>query len=369
MTDKPAPAIRKKLLAWYGRHARDLPWRRSRDPYAVFLSEIMLQQTRVETVIPYFERFLSRFPTVERLAAASTDEVLGLWSGLGYYRRARSLHLAAREVTERYGGRFPADRSSLEGLPGIGAYTAGAVASIAFELEEPLVDGNVARVLSRIFALDAQLGSKESNASLWSLAATLVKGPAPGDFNQSLMELGATVCLPGEPRCGECPVRAECRAHTLGRTAELPVAKAKKAPRDVALTALVAGDPEKGILLAKRSLDGLFGGLWEPPMWSADSAAPKGFAVLVKESEPAGVVSHTLTHRALSVSVLRSPRTPRALPEPPPGYVELAVHPLESGLGLSTLAKKLVRAAGSGAESPGRARVKKKPVVSSPKAR
>ncbi len=353
--------LREQLLAWFDLHARDLPWRRTRDPYGVYLSEIMLQQTRVDTVIPYFERFLARFPSIGDLARAPIDEVLSLWSGLGYYRRARSLHLAAREVVARYEGRFPSDREGLMGLPGIGAYTAGAIASIAFEREEPLVDGNVARVLSRIFAIEAQLGTKESEGALWSLATRLVRGPRPGDFNQSLMELGATVCTPLDPACEACPMRDDCRARREGRVRELPVAKAKKPPKRAALVALVAGDTATGFLLAKRSLDGLFGGLWEPPMWSAD-APPASFASLTRAAAHAGDVEHVLTHRALSVQVLRADRVPADLPAPPAGYVEIGVHALDGSFGISTLAQKVLAAAGAGT-------MKKKRVVSRSKAR
>ena len=342
---EPAPnvgAIRRKLLAWFDTHRRDLPWRRTRDPYAVFLSEIMLQQTRVDTVISYFERFLSRFPTVEELARAPIDEVLVLWSGLGYYRRARSLHLAAREVSEQYGGAFPSDRASLEGLPGIGAYTAGAIASIAFGREEPIVDGNVARVLSRVFALDATVGSTESKRALWTLAADLVRGARPGDFNQSLMELGALICRPEPPHCDACPLRAECAARAQGRERDLPVTRPKSAPKRVALLALLAADDRGRFLLAKRSMDGLFGGLWEPPMLALPSGEDAWSRLARERATVVCVVEHVLTHRLLSVTVARLDGIPTPLPEAPPGYVELAVLPVSDAIGLSKLARKVL---------------------------
>jgi A/G-specific adenine glycosylase len=340
-------SIRESLVAWFDAHKRDLPWRRTRDPYAVFVSEIMLQQTRVDTVIPYFERFLSRFPTVLHLAEAPLDDVLGLWSGLGYYRRARSLHLAAREVAEKHGGAFPGSAEALRSLPGVGAYTAGAIASIAFSREEPLVDGNVARVLSRIFAVEAPLGTRESETKLWDLARGLVRGPRPGDLNQALMELGATVCTPERPSCDGCPVERACRAREQGRVGDLPVPKAKKAPVAKALVALVARSDDGRILLAKRAEKGLFGGLWEPPMWDA-GGVPPGFGPLVEDARDAGQIEHVLTHRALTVTVIVADTVPQEPPRPPSGYVECAVVEESAPRGTSTLSRKILRAAAPG---------------------
>jgi A/G-specific adenine glycosylase len=198
--------LRAALLAWFDRNRRELPWRRTRDPYAIWLSEVMLQQTQVATVIPYWERFLARFPTVTALAEAPLDEVLSLWSGLGYYSRARNLHRAANEVVARHGGALPASHAALLALPGFGRYTAGAVASIAFGLPEPLVDGNVARVFSRACAIEGAPGDREREKKLWAEAARWVQGERPGELNQALMELGATVCTARSPRCGLCPL-------------------------------------------------------------------------------------------------------------------------------------------------------------------
>src|SRR5262249_2371378 len=202
--------------------------RRRRDAYAVWLSEIMLQQTRVETVVPYFERFLAKYPTVMALAAADLDEVLSLWSGLGYYRRARQLYATAREVTERYGGPFPGQAAELKKLPGIGDYTAGAIASLSFGQREPLVDGNVARVFSRLFGIEEPIQSPEGVKQLWALARRLLPEQRPGRFNEALMELGAMVCTPRDPRCDVCPVREGCAARATGRALELPVMIAKR---------------------------------------------------------------------------------------------------------------------------------------------
>ncbi|MBM3975798.1 MAG: hypothetical protein FJ299_02270, partial [Planctomycetes bacterium] len=221
-------ALVRDLCAWFDRAQRDLPWRRTRDPYAIWISEAMLQQTRVETVIPYWRRFLERFPDLRALAAAPEDSVVAAWSGLGYYRRARALREAARALVERHAGGFPRTRDAWLALPGVGPYTAGAVLSIAFDEPEPLVDGNVLRVFARLFAIAEPIDRPATVKRIWARAAELVPrrprgATRPRNWNQALMELGATVCLPREPNCGECPVRAHCAARAAGRTAELPI--------------------------------------------------------------------------------------------------------------------------------------------------
>jgi A/G-specific adenine glycosylase len=303
----------------------------------------MLQQTRVDTVVPYYLRFLERYPSVSELARAPLDEVLGAWSGLGYYRRARSLHAAAREVVERYGGRFPSDVAGLRTLPGIGAYTAGAIASIAFGVPEPLVDGNVARVLSRLFAVSDTLGTSASERKLWALARSLVPDERPGDFNQALMELGAIVCTPERPRCELCPVAERCRAQLEGRQLELPVPRRRKAPERVRLVAVVVRSP-RGILLARRPPGGLFGGLWEPPMveGSLREAKRKLAEVGIAVGTKRGALEHVLTHRRLAI-VVHSGRVDGTIRTLEP-YEELAFVPDPEGgsLGLSTMARRVL---------------------------
>lgn len=261
-------ALHGALERWYGRVARDLPWRRTRDPYAIWISEAMLQQTRVETVVEYWTRFLESFPTVEALAGASEDQVLTHWSGLGYYQRARSLHAAARAIVEQHGGRFPDELDALRALPGIGPYTAGAVLSIAFDLPAAVVDGNVSRVFARLFGIDAELGSSGATRTFWQLAEALVPTPADpgasaGRWNQALMELGATVCKP-RPACEVCPLGERCRARLEGRVDELPRKASKPEPIDVALEiALVC---QRGrYLLERRPAGGRMAGLWQFP--------------------------------------------------------------------------------------------------------
>ena len=212
-----------RLLEWYEQNRRNLPWRGQRNPYAIWVSEIMLQQTRVEAVIPYFTQWMQRFPTVEALAASSEREVLNLWEGLGYYARARNLRKAARVVARQYGGALPGDMKALRALPGVGRYTAGAIASIAFGLDEPALDGNIRRVLVRVFNVSEPANSAAGQRILWKLAEThLPKGRA-GDYNQAMMDLGATICIPSNPRCPICPVRSMCQARKLGIQAERPV--------------------------------------------------------------------------------------------------------------------------------------------------
>ncbi len=263
-TSRERTAIVRPLLRWFDKEARDLPWRRTRDPYAIWISEIMLQQTQVQTVVPYYERFMRRFPTVQTLARARIDSVLKLWEGLGYYSRARNMHKAAKEIVSRFGGRIPETRAELLSLPGIGAYTAGAVASIAFDRREPLVDGNVTRVLCRVFRIRENPKQAAVQKKIWSVAEGLLPANRPGDFNQALMELGSEVCLPKVPRCDICPLRRICLARRHGEQTELPVSVRKK---PIPSYTIVAGVIERHgrILIDKRKPEGLLGGLWEFP--------------------------------------------------------------------------------------------------------
>ena len=225
--------VAKKLGQWYRKNARDLPWRRTRDPYAIWISEIMLQQTQVKTVIPYFERWMRAFPTVEALARAPLQAVLKQWEGLGYYRRVRNAQAAAVQIVERHGGQFPTTFAEVLALPGVGRYTAGAICSVAFHQPTPILDGNVIRVLSRLFGIEGNPRDKSVNKKLWSLAEALVSVPGvePSQLNQALMELGALICLPRLAKCAECPVKGRCLALAANRVEELPALRARAPAR------------------------------------------------------------------------------------------------------------------------------------------
>ncbi len=309
-------AIAARVLAFFREHRRDLPWRQTRDPYAIWVSEIMLQQTRVATATPYYERWMQRFPTVAALAEASVDDVLAAWSGLGYYRRARYLHRGAREVIARYGGRVPGSARELRSLPGVGRYTAGAIASMAFGERAPIVDGNVARVLARLFALDVDIKSAAGARVLWELAEALVPAEAPGEFNQGLMELGSLVCTPTSPRCGGCPLADRCRAKRQDLQADLPRTpprkRAEELPRHATSAAWI--EDRGRIALARRRGEGLFGGLWELPQVvgnAGELAASLGGAARLRADIPVARHTQTLSHRRLEIDVFEAePRAP-----------------------------------------------------------
>lgn len=260
-----ATRIRAALLAWFRRSARDLPWRRDRTPYRVWISEAMLQQTRVETVIPYFDRFVARFPGFRELASAPRADVLKLWEGLGYYSRARNLHEAALVVVRDHGGLLPATIDGLRALPGIGPYTAAAVGSLAFGLRAAVVDGNVIRVLARLLALEDEVDRPAVRARLQAVADALVSPKDPGAFNEAMMELGATVCTPRSPRCAECPLRAGCRARAEGDPAAYPRKRKRAAVPHKHVGAALVVDSRGRILVAQRGEGGMLGGLWEFP--------------------------------------------------------------------------------------------------------
>jgi A/G-specific adenine glycosylase len=256
--------LRRSLLAWYRKHARDLPWRRTNDPYKIWLSEIMLQQTRVEAVIPYYERFLNAFPTVVDLAKANEDRVLKLWEGLGYYNRAHNLKKGAEWIVNECGGDFPNNVEGWLQVPGVGRYTAGAISSIAFDEQAPLVDGNVKRVFSRLFAVEQSIEETQTIQAMWNTAEILVPKKNPGDFNQSLMELGARICLPKNPKCGECPAKKQCEAYVEGNTSRYPLKKKKeKVPHVQVVAAAIKKNGR--YLLGKRPEGKLLAGLWEFP--------------------------------------------------------------------------------------------------------
>lgn len=294
------------LLAWYRRHRRDLPWRNSADPYRIWLSEVMLQQTRVETVLPYYQYFLERFPTVEVLAGAPLDEVLAAWSGLGYYRRARFLHRAAAVVVSR--GGFPRTVAELRELPGIGEYTAAAVASIAFGAVAPVLDGNVERVMTRWRALAGDPKRGELRRDLLAAAAELLDPDSPGDSNQALMELGATVCTPRRPDCAGCPLRSSCRGLAGGDPEAFPSPRPEQRQvREAWILALVADDAGRVLLFRRSDEEELLAGTWELPSARAGRRAAgelgESYGGRWELGELAGVVRHGITSRSLALSV------------------------------------------------------------------
>lgn len=300
----------KDLLTWFDRHRRDLPWRRTPDPYRVWLSEVMLQQTRVEVVIPYYERFLARFPTVEDLAAAPLDEVLTLWSGLGYYRRARQLHAAAQRVAAA--GGFPRTQDGWRELPGIGPYTAAAVTSIAFGVAAPVLDGNVERVLSRWLALAEDPKSSSARRQLLETAATLLDPARPGDSNQALMELGATLCTPRRPKCLLCPVSSGCRAAAAGEQESYPVPRSKRESEKQQLVVAVVERDEQVLLFRRPDDSELLAGTWELPWVREDGATAPEAALAARYGgiwtlgPCLGEVRHGITYRDLEVAVHRA---------------------------------------------------------------
>ncbi len=282
VTAPTAAEVRRRLLDWYALNRRDLPWRRTDDPYRIWVAEVMLVQTQVETVLPYYHRFLESFPDVCSLAAADLDEVLKLWEGLGYYARARNLHEAARIVVEQHGGRLPADEPGLRALPGIGPYLAGALLSIAFDQPSPAVDGNVRRVLSRLYDL-----SQATRAALHRAGAPLVS-ERPGDVNQALMDLGSAICIPRSPLCSECPLTNRCLSRARGTVNERPSRRpTRKRPHYDIAVGIIWRDDE--ILIAKRRTDGLLGGLWEFPGGKTEPGESLEAAVVREVGEELGI--------------------------------------------------------------------------------
>jgi A/G-specific adenine glycosylase len=310
--------ISSRLLNWYHQHGRtNMPWRDHPDPYAIWVSEIMLQQTRVETVIPYFQNWMKAFPTVTALANASEQDVLNAWEGLGYYSRARNLHKAAKIVASKYNGQLPRDLTELRSLPGIGRYTVGAIASMAFGMDEPTLDGNLRRVFSRLFDVDEFADSPAGEKILWELAAkNLPKGQA-GDYNQALMDLGATICVPKNPRCLICPLMQICESRKNGTQDLRPVLKPKKASPHFVLAAAVIMNRGR-VLLAQRPADGLLGGMWEFPNAKVEVDPAKELAKVlnaayrlkVKRKEALGIVQHAYTHFKVTVHAFRCDLAP-----------------------------------------------------------
>ncbi|WP_431026645.1 A/G-specific adenine glycosylase [Paraburkholderia phenoliruptrix] len=302
-----APHFAPRLIAWQREHGRhDLPWQNTRDPYRIWLSEIMLQQTQVSTVIPYYAKFLARFPDVAALAAAPVDDVMALWAGLGYYTRARNLHRCAQTVVEQHGGAFPASVEELAELPGIGRSTAAAIASFAFGARATILDGNVKRVLARVFGVEGFPGEKKVENAMWTLAESLLPSNASDDevsaYTQGLMDLGATLCVRGKPDCARCPFAADCVANVTGRQRELPAARPKKTVPTRRTWMLVLRDGD-AVMLEKRPPSGIWGGLWSLPE-AADEAA---LAARAEEFGSAGGVcrlaplTHVFTHFRLDI--------------------------------------------------------------------
>jgi A/G-specific adenine glycosylase len=266
LPSSPDRTISRRLLAWYDRNGRKtLPWKRSRDAYAIWVSEIMLQQTQVATVIPYYARFMQRFPTLQRLARAKADDVLHLWTGLGYYARARHLHKAAQQVALEHGGRFPRDFESVVALPGVGRSTAGAILALAFGARHAILDGNVKRVLARYYAIDSPVSDRATQARLWQLAERLTPRMRVADYTQAIMDLGATVCQRRRPNCAACPLRRGCRATALGATDAFPVAAKRRVMPVKRAKMLLIRDDGGRVLLTQRPPAGLWGGLWSLP--------------------------------------------------------------------------------------------------------
>ncbi len=270
LPDSPWRArYRRRLRTWYRKHARDLPWRRNRDPYLVWISEIMLQQTQVATVESYFLRFREAFPTIEALAAAEEQHVLRLWEGLGYYRRARQLHAAARVLVEQHDGRFPDDPEAVRALPGIGRYTGGAILSIAFNAREPILEANTIRLFCRLLAYRGVPTSSDAQRILWAMAETVLPRRDVGTFNQALMELGSQVCTPKSPDCDACPVANLCQAKALGLQDAVPAQKPKKKFEDVHEVALIVRRRRR-VLLLRRPEGARWAGLWDFPRYEMD---------------------------------------------------------------------------------------------------
>ncbi len=294
--------LRKKLLAWYLREARDLPWRRTRDPYAIWVSEIMLQQTQVDTVIPYYERWLKKFPDITALAKSPLEEVLSSWAGLGYYRRARMLHKASQVIVNDYGARIPNTAEELLKLPGIGRYTAGAIASIAFEEKTPVLDGNVIRILTRIFAVKGDTLKPAVLSELWTLAEKLLPEKFIGDFNQALMELGALICTPQNPSCTVCPVSKQCLAREEGKETFYPV-KSRREKLEKIRNFAVVYRRNKEVWLSRQPEEARWGGLWMFPFWEEKASMMK--ALKNHDSSPGKWISikHGFTKYLIDLEV------------------------------------------------------------------
>ena len=355
--------FRKKLLGWFHQFRRDLPWRRTRDPYRIWLSEIMLQQTRVAAVIPYYEKFLKRFPDVQALANAPEEEVLRIWSGLGYYGRARNLHKAAQQIVANHEGNFPHVAADLLALPGIGKYTAAAILSIAFDKNLAVLDGNVARVLTRLAAVRGDVRESQRWQTLQSSADSYLDPDSPGDWNQAMMELGATLCTPKSPQCLLCPVAQFCEGRKLGIAESLPEKRQKRATVEVTLAAAVFTDKngwtlllpppeEESTVALADSIPTLVSRLWHFPTVSVTGDASKNLRASLRKLfrgagngnlrlAPAGKVRHSVTYRDITIVPFRInlKKLPRIK-----GSRRAPLHDVNSALPVSNLTRKVARA-------------------------
>lgn len=313
---EPSPAdVRSRLREWYASGHRDLPWRRTRDPYRILVAEYLLQRTRIAAGLPYYERFLTRFPTVHDLAEASIDDVLSAWEGIGFYGRARRLHAAAQVIVGQHEGKVPASYEALAALPGIGPYTAGAVGSIAFGLAVPAVDGNVTRVIARLFRIREDVKKRETEVRIRDIAARLVPTENPGTFNQAMMELGATVCTPTAPVCPECPLDGICLARAAGEERRLPVSKRARLVVTIPVVFGLVRRPDGRVLLVRRPEGGLLAGLWALPGGERREAEDERGALRrmiraqtglrVRVASPIARVSHTFSHRRWSGTIYK----------------------------------------------------------------
>lgn len=312
--DLNTSAFEAELIAWFHEVKRELPWRETLDPYKIWVSEIMLQQTRVDTVVPYFLNFLEKFPTVEALAEAPTDDVLKAWEGLGYYSRARNLQFAAREVVDYYDGIIPANPTLLGKLKGIGPYTQGAIMSIAFQEPEPAVDGNVMRVMSRILRVEDDIAKAKTRKIFEEIIREIITDADPSAFNQGLMELGATVCTPTKPMCLFCPVQEYCSGFAAGVAETLPVKSKAKRKKQLTYDVLLIEDTDGKVLIQKREEKGLLAGLWQFPMIEeVDSEATnlilqtkKDYGLDIEIKEQVGTLKHIFTHIVWNLKIYRA---------------------------------------------------------------
>jgi A/G-specific adenine glycosylase len=317
-----APLFRKQLLNWFARGHRDLPWRRTRDPYRIWLSEIMLQQTRAAAAIPYYEKFLARFPTVETLAAAPESEVLAAWAGLGYYSRARNLRKAAIAISEA--GGFPRDFEKIRALPGVGPYTAAAVASIAFNLPHAVLDGNVMRVIARLFADPGDTASPTTRRRFQEIADTLLEARHPGEFNQAMMELGATVCLPRDPLCLTCPASDLCEAHQTAAQSQFPIKKPKPAAIGETLELVIIRSGDRVLMRQRPSDSSRMAGFWELPHLSELRPG--------SQTQPIGEFRHTIVNHRYSIKIYAA--------QPPKRSTLQWLLPTNTSLPITTITRK-----------------------------